>query len=260
MIPRYFPRKNRSFRQAINYVLREQVKHGFIIKHNLPGNSPAEWVQAFQANENQRRSKSRRKDAVRIRHIVLSWNGKDPVTNEAMADMTRHFMITYSPHAMYLAVAHAPDELHEHPHVHVIAGGTDIFGQALHLTNAKDRQLKVSAEAYQREHYPEYTHSRVEHGQGKKSRQREYWVKKRGKTLYKEKLSRTLDRVFSQSDSFADFLDGIEKAGLVPWRDKRNGKVVGITYQGRKHRFRTLGIGREKLRELERERSWDRGL
>ena len=255
MLPVFYPRKSRSYRQAITYVLREQVKHGFIIKHNLAGQNPDAWVASFQHNENNRRKKSQRKDAVRLRHIVLPWQSRDPVTNEAMKDMTRNFMMTYSPHAMYLAVAHEPDDKCNNPHVHIIVGGTDIFGRALHLQDTPFRELKQKTENYQREHYPEYIHSQVEHGQGK-NRSRDYWPKKRGRS-YKEKLKRELTDILERSQSFGDFVEQVEQAGHIIWRDRRNGKVVGLTYQGRNHRFRTLGIGKERLRELDRDREID---
>ncbi|MEL7534957.1 MAG: relaxase/mobilization nuclease domain-containing protein [Bacteroidota bacterium] len=252
MLIRYFPRKSRSYRQALVYVFREQAQLGFVIRHNLRGATLPEWVQSFQANEEQRQSKSRRKDAVRLRHIVLSWHADDPVTTEAMEDMTRFFMQTYNPHAVYLAVAHQPDAKVKQPHVHIIAGGTDIFGRAIHLPKAENRRLKKSAEAYQREHYPEYVHSQIEHGRGVKDRQREYWLKKRGKTLYKEKLASQLKDIFKQAVSLEDFQRRLAEADLPTYQ--RSGKVVGIIYRGRKHRFGTLGIRLDRLPELERNR------
>jgi hypothetical protein len=91
-----FHTPTRSYRQALNYVQREQINHRFVYKKNLPGDSINTWVQAFQANEDQRRTKSKRKDAVRLRHIVISWNGNDNVSNEAMRDMAKNFMDLYS--------------------------------------------------------------------------------------------------------------------------------------------------------------------
>ncbi|MEZ4850659.1 MAG: relaxase/mobilization nuclease domain-containing protein [Bacteroidia bacterium] len=264
MIIKFFTRQSRSYRQAINYVKREQVNFRFIDKKNLPGDSVDGWVQAFQMNEDQRHKKSRRKDAVRLRHIVISWNGQDNVSNEAMRDMSRQFMNLYNKDSLYLIVAHNPDEVHPNPHCHIICSGTDIWGKALDLNNSEFTQLKQKTEQYQRDHWPQYTHSRVEHGKGTRSREREYWLRKRGQVLHKDTLSQTLERILRQSGSFTDFVKGIEQTGLALWQDQRNGKVVGITFNGRNHRFRTLGISREQLRQLERspirERSFGRGL
>jgi hypothetical protein len=165
---------------------------------------------------------------------------------------------------VYLIVAHDPDDVHPHPHCHIVCSGTNIWGEALNLNNAEFKNLKQRAEAYQRDRWPEYKHSKVEHGKGSKSRQPEYWIKKRDRAVYKDTLARTLERILSDVKSFDDFVKRIEHAGLVPWRDRRTGKVVGITFSGKNHRFRTLGISRERLRELERdrtrERSYGRGL
>lgn len=256
MLPRYYPRHNKSYQQAISYVLREQVNHGFVITHNLNGETPQTWVRSFQENENKRRKKSERKNAVRLRHIVLPWSGNDTVTNEAMEDMTREFMRLYNPHAVYLAVAHEPDELHDHPHVHIIAGGTDRFGRAMHLINEADRILKQTSEAYQREHYPEYVHSQIEHGQKRKrgrSQGRDYWPKRHG-TSYKDTLGAVLQKAYREAISYQDFLDRINDAGLITYT--RRGNVVGIKYDNRKHRFRLFGITKDRLWELkEREQS-----
>ncbi|MEZ4849747.1 MAG: relaxase/mobilization nuclease domain-containing protein [Bacteroidia bacterium] len=255
MLPRFYPRKNRSFRQAINYVLREQVNHGFVITHNLDGNSPEEWHRAFQKNENSRRKQSERKNAVRLRHIVLPWSSKDEVTSEAMEDMTRQFMNLYNPHAVYLAVAHEPDQDHEHPHVHIIAGGTDKFGRAMHLTNKDLLELKQKAEAYQREQYPQYVHSQIEHGKNDRSRSksRDYWPKKRGES-YKEKLQNLLEKSLNKANSEKEFLEILGSIRLTPYY--RRGKASGVIFQNRKHRFSSLGISREMIMALEQERSF----
>ncbi|MEO0331753.1 MAG: hypothetical protein AAF223_08720, partial [Bacteroidota bacterium] len=60
MLIRYFPRKSRSYRQALAYVMREQSQQGFVITHNLTGATMPEWVRCFQANEEGRRRRRQR--------------------------------------------------------------------------------------------------------------------------------------------------------------------------------------------------------
>lgn len=249
MIPKFLQRKSRSFRQLIQYVLREQATPIVLIRHNIEGDTPEAWVRAFQQNEDDRKRK--RKNNVKVLHIVLSWHGNDDLSTNAMRDMCKHFMMQYNPHAMYIAIAHIPDQEQKHPHVHIIAGGVDRFGRSMRLSKKAFRELKQEAERYQRERYPELIHSEVEHGKSRTARQKEYELplrRKWNKSKLENHVKEILQQAFQAAQSLDDFYDRIQAAGLTTYT--RGGKIVGVWNGKYKFRFRLFGLKEEQLREL----------
>ena len=269
MIIKSKTRKNRSFRQAINYVLREDAHPLFILTHNLKGDSPDQWVASFQKNENGRRRK--RKNAVKVIHLILSWHqhDQDYLDEAAMKTMTRQIMESYNPHAVYLAVAHPAEknpsqdkeqeyelfedeEISTGPHVHIIAAGVSRFGSSLRLSKAQFRNLKIQAQQFQERHYPELVYSVIDHTNQSKSRQteREYWLKRRGKEpTEKEKIQTVLKQAYDAAHSIDEFFNNIRKAGLTPY--SRGGKITGVRLGKRKYRLRLFGYTQERLQEIQ---------
>ena len=254
MIVKSKTRKNTSFWQAIQYVLREDAHPLFTMTHNLDGDSPESWTASFFSIEGRRRRK--RKNAVKVMHIILSWHAKDSenLTEHAMKAMTREFMQLYNPHSAYVAVAHAPDsETSSGPHVHIIASGVDRFGRSIRLSTKQFQAVKVQAQQFQEKHYPELTHSINDHSRPGRNRvpEREYWLKRQGKQLHKEHLAELLKTTFEQAHSYQDFIDRVQSQGLKTY--DRGGRTIGLLFEGRKYRFTRFGYTRERLQKLDRQ-------
>lgn len=277
MIIKSKTRKNRSFKQAINYVLREEAQPLFVLTHNVEGTTPGSWLKSFQQNEEERRRN--RKNTVKIIHIILSWHQRDTekLTQDAMKEMSRQFMENYNPHAVYIAVGHPSErkvnresdpnyavyedtEISSGSHVHLIIGGVDRFGRSLRLSKAQFQKVKQDAEDFQQERYPELKHSQINHEKLSHDRQTEaeYWLKRRsGKPTQKEQIQAILEQAYESAQSQEDFFGNIRVAGLETYT--RGGKITGIRYGKYKHRLKYFGYTQERIKVLdERERMMSR--
>lgn len=234
MIIKSHTRKNQSFRQLLEYMFKglPDQESPLIITHNLTGHTLNDWVAEFEENESHRKRKA--KNQVFVAHEILSWHNQDRnnLTKEMIEDMTREYIRQRNPNGLYVAVAH----FHQaHPHVHICASGIEYkTGTSMRLSKAEFRAMKMMVEDYQVQRYPELSHSRIVHGQGKRYNNREYYVKHR----HKQDLIDLLDSI--EADSLFQWCDTAESRGAIPYY--RRGKLTGVKFQGRKYRFRTLGI------------------
>lgn len=250
MIVKVKGRKRGSWRQLITYVLHdtERVPDSRVILHNLPDGSIDDWVGWFKHNETFR--ENRRRNSVKLTHEILSFHpkDKDQLTLEKLEDIAREYIERRGPRGVYLGAIHLAKD---HYHIHFCVSGVEYrSGQAMRLSKQEMKTLKQGLQDYQRERYPELVHSLAKHGRrGLNLSDREYrWQQKEGKLSTKQRLHLVLTSAYEAAKDIDDFLGELAEQGLAVYL--RRGKPTGVEYEGRRYRFRTLGISKEQFERL----------
>ncbi len=255
MIVKIKTRKTPSYRQILEYLLKNKEERSFLLKHNLKGNSIPEWEKQFKANETYRKFK--RKDSVLLYHEIISFH-KDDVKNispEKLEDLTREYIKLRNPNGIFLAVMHTDKE---HHHIHLCTSALEFRnGNSLRMSKEKFAELKKQIQNYQREKYPELSNSIVAHGKTEKKElalsDTEYQIKRRtGRASEKERLVGILKTCYKKADCKESFFELLKECGLKIY--SRGGKVSGVWFANRKFRFNRIGFGEERMDELEKVR------
>ncbi|TND10172.1 MAG: hypothetical protein FD123_420 [Bacteroidetes bacterium] len=246
MIVKVKSHKNKSYRKLLEYMLHDKDRlsgkgRGFLVTHNLKGNKIDEWVAQLAENETRRLRK--RKDSVILTHEILSWHRDDArqITSEKMEEMVREYIRLRNPGGMYLAVPHYDKE---HYHVHILVSGIEYkTGKAMRMSRAEFSDLKKNIQAYQQEQFPELSHSVVDHGKKRKARisEKEYQAGKRtGKMTKREEVRQFVESCYMHASSQEDFLERLQVCKLPVY--ERGGRITGVVVNGKKYRFKKLGI------------------
>lgn len=138
----------------------------FIIRHNLRSRTSIMGLAAeFSANESYRIRK--RKDSVRIFHTIISFSNQDReyVTDEVLRGTAKQFIKLRAQNCLVLGTCHRNTES---IHLHLLVSGTYLSGRSARLSKEKFHSLKIKLNKYQRQAFPELSHSLPEHGKGRR--------------------------------------------------------------------------------------------
>lgn len=229
------------------------------IFHNIAGSTLDDAVDALRECHEARSFK--RKGAVCMHHEFISIHAEDHPSIPELEDLTYKWIELRSNGQDVVCFARA--HLHTKAiHVHFAFSGTDLHGKALRLEKDQFLELRLAHEAYQLETYPHLSRSVVYHGKERqrsaiqadrnKRGQRDFARQKReakqGKVAksYKEHLSEVLAEAFKTTADIERRL-ALEKIAFY----RRGHRLAGVIYQGKKFRFRSLGIDASPLQHLE---------
>lgn len=266
-------RKRPSFLQLLQYVTREGRAAGEPLLHNLStdGRDLLRLNRAFLANY---RYCPPRRNGVALYHEVLSLSAEDAdkATPEILRDLGEAYLALRAPQALAYGVVHFDDN----PHLHLIISG-NLRGRdkKLRLSRREFAAVKRELEAYQRERYPELTHSLVfpEQAPAGKEPQRSLAEQEQARreqrqgrrsSTRKQRLQSQVLAALEGAGSLPVFAEGLRQQDL--WLYERNGRPAGIFSEGRKYRFRTLGVqeafeqARERWGELQERRQGLRAI
>ncbi|HNU34412.1 MAG TPA: relaxase/mobilization nuclease domain-containing protein [Bacteroidia bacterium] len=249
--------KSAGFKKLLNYMLFDKDRlfddkgKSFVVSHNLNGKSIDSWVRQFTLNESFRKIK--RIDSTILTHEILSWHAKDAseITLDKLKAMTHEYIRLRNFNGMFLAIPHFDKE---HYHVHICASGLEFrTGKSLRLSRNEFTKLKKDIQLFQQQHFPELSHSVVEHGKLKPERMtdKEFQYKLRsGRDSKREMLSAILKTCYKKAISRETFFELLKDCNAVPYT--RGGVVKGVTFEGLKFRFERGGFGERWLEWLEK--------
>lgn len=254
-----------AVRGLLAYALNEKKRlfdkegRSFVVTHNLKGQSIDEWVQEYKVNETYRTH--RRKTNIFLTQEIISFHKDDAkrITLTKLKTIAREYIRRRNPNGIYVAVPHFDKE---HWHIHIIVAAIEYrSGKSLRMSRDEFRELKQGIQAYQIEKYPELTRSVVRHGRNKKARttDKEYQYKLRtGKQTKREEVFELVKSCSHGTPTQEEFFARLKECKLHTY--VRGGKVYGVTYDGRKYRFKTIGISLEQIGQPEQTRVRERGL
>ena len=241
----YMDKEQKLAEEQLDYQTRNKSLEETSIKHLLKGNRASEWVEQFEKNQQGRKYK--RSDMVLFYHEIISFSPKDTelITDEMLHDISRQYIRIRSPYAPAVATIH-----HDVDHLHVhfcIAGCQYKTGLANRLSKTEFAQVKKEMQEYQQTKYPQLTNSIVEHGKGLETiKQLEFQSGER-KLGKRAMVKAQVEAVFAQSNDYNQLLASLEQAGMPTY--VRGGRVYGVAVEGKKYRFKTLGLI-ERFEEL----------
>ncbi|HEX2901327.1 MAG TPA: relaxase/mobilization nuclease domain-containing protein [Bacteroidia bacterium] len=230
---------------------------------NIPGSTPEAAIASLERCSESRNAK--RKDAVSMHHEFLSFHAEDRPSIKAMEDLAYRWIELRSKGRD--AVCFARAHLHSKAlHVHFAFSGTDLQGKALSLNNDEFLEIRRQHERYQVEVYPELTRSIVyidkeklkmlpaKEADQKKRDQREFSRKKRtgNEKSHKDQCHDQVLESLVSSQTFSEFEKAVQAKGLGLYR--KGSRLEGITFKGKKYRFRSLGLDISALRSIEQRR------
>ena len=213
--------------------------------------------------ENARPIRNQPKAGVVLYHEILAIAAADreKVTEEMLVDLTREYLRQRAPNALAYAKAQFNTDS---PHVHILISGNLIeSAKKLRLERGQFEQVKRNLEAYQREKYPQLTHSIVHGPQRSKSadqlrqtdgeHERARRLKKadRAEPSQKGEARERLKACLDEARSEQHLTELLTASQLAPYV---RGKTPGVTdtQTGRKYRLNTLGLEREGQETVKR--------
>lgn len=251
MFVKILSRKNPSYRQLVEYILKDRKPTKSakdIIKHNIKGTTLEAIVKEFEKNETFRTFK--RSDQIALYHeiISLSSNEEHYIPDEVMMDLCRKYLDLRGVKGMYLAALHRDTE---HCHAHVMSSALEYAtGKAHRISRSALQDIKILLQDYHLQKYPEITESFCDHSKGRNyAKNKEYHRRhKEERTKLKESVQQQVQYLFKQSKSFDEFLVLLRENGLHHY--ERGGIATGLMVEETKIRFSRLGIPKEEIEQL----------
>ena len=251
-----------NFAEKIVYIDSDKGRsvniEAFTICQNIRDRSLEGTIKAFQNNDTYRR---RVKNGVVMYHDIISFKYEDSkhLDQNILRDLTQKYINDRARHAVVYAKPHVHNK---NIHVHILISGTEYRSKkTLRLDNKRFMKVRRDLEKYQLEHYPDLKYS-VVYGKEKdkmkqKDRdqntrvQKEFELKKRGKITDKKKLQEVLLQCYKEAKDKEDFYKLLEKGQVQTYTRGKNIEPYGVTLNNRNYRFKTLGVDKEKITELE---------
>lgn len=239
--------------------------------HNLSrGIDKESIVQEFEENAKylRKRSSLGRKKTVKYHEILGFSKESTPfLTQEKLKKLALEYIRLRDPEGASIALCVPHIERDKHIHLHLLFSSNHVGSEKasdMRMDNSTYYRIRKEMERYMLRQYPELHHSVVylkeneindllppEYRQAKsiKSNSR----KEFGKQTKKQYVASEVQSVLDKSTSTQSLIEGLKKLdGYDTYT--RNGKLTGVIFDGKKYRFKTLGIQLlpENLKVLER--------
>lgn len=247
-ILRYILSENKS---AKNHDGKNNVintKDTFLIKHNIRSRTVKGFLKEFNENESYRLV--RRKDSVKAFHTIISFgkNDKHLISDKLLKDIGKQFIQERGLNNLYVGTKH---EDKDHTHLHICSSGTQLNGRSARISKQKFRSIILSLDRYQRAKYPFLIHSLPDHQKAKQATKDALVSTIKAKRQFnKAALLESLEKVYDQSNSKAEFLSQIKAQGHELYL--RGGKLQGLLFEGKvKYRFSRLGFDHDRFEALD---------
>ncbi|OFX27007.1 MAG: hypothetical protein A2033_16055 [Bacteroidetes bacterium GWA2_31_9] len=244
----------------INNGMEQSDENTITIYHNVPNPSYDGTIRALNENSKYRKL---RKGSVIFYHEILSFAKESTpfLSSDVLEDITRKYISLRAENAICYAKPHFDKE---HIHMHICISANEYrSGKVLNMNNKEYERVRRNIEQYQLEQYPElkdsvvYLNKPEKHKQNaidkdkNRRKENEYQLKAHtDKPTNKEIITARIMDLFRQSTNEAEFFDLILQQADIELYSYR-GKTKGVIYGGKKFRFGTIGIDKEKLMELE---------
>lgn len=246
ILPRHSAGAIQSLLRYIQNHAKSQDGQTHLILQNVRSKDVGEQTTEFLKNEAYR--KVFRKDAVFVRHEILSFSPKnsDSITLDILQNIGREYIRLRGEKALIVGAIH--NEGKDHFHIHFAVSGLEVVtGRSTHVPRPKLNEIKLKLQSYYLVKYPELTESAVRHGLGREyNSQKEYQMSLRTKRNSKrEEIIRTVRTCLDESKTQNEFLERLRDAGLPHY--ERKGVPQGIISQSLKFRFSRLSISLKNL-------------
>lgn len=246
-----------AIKKLIRYVFeKNKLKDTFynrepvVMKKFLQTYDKDKWAAQLKSNDDRRTFDHKRRTVLRHEVIAFAPEDNKQLTREKLQDFIKFYFKHRSPRSMILAGVHYEKSVHIH-FVHTAVG---IDAKSTRVSRDDFKNFKIAFQEFQKQKYPELSHSLVEHSRSKTlrlklSQKEQYMIQKRGVISEKAQLSKIVSELASKCQSLGELADKLQNVGLKPYY--RYGKLTGIwVSEKRKLRLTTLGIGNTHLKQM----------
>jgi len=231
--------------KMIDHISKRQA---VVAKRHIRGYETNRWVDAFKRNDDNRTFTH--KNRVVLRHEVVSFSPEDNhrITPEILQNIGKWYLKNRS-QSLGVCAAHYEESIH----LHFIISAVGINGKSTRITRQEFKAFKIRLQEFQKEKYPELSHSIVNHSKKKALKleltQKELHMRKsRGVLSEKEKTSLLVKRIAKRCKSLEELAKKIREEQLQPYY--RSGMLKGLWLGNRKLRLTTLGVDKSHLKVL----------
>lgn len=230
-----------SYSRLINY-LTSPPDHSILRTWYLKGDV-AQWVSQFKRDEKLRRHPKQLGRSNVLIHDILSFSSKSTphLNEEKMKALSEEYIRLKGTQAQAVAVLHRSEA---HQHVHILSNSVcHDTGLANRNTKSHYASIKQDLEIFQKGRFPELADSICEHGKGQSFDRNPHFVQ-----AHKDEIARVLQESLAES-SLPKVEARLAESNYTLY--SRGQFPSGVTTpDGRKFRFRRLGIDRNQIIEL----------
>lgn len=242
-------RKTGDFLQLLTYINKGKERENHAIFHNLRTDPDDINIIAQEFSENARYS-PQRKNGVICYHEILSFSGENFGKNspEILEDLAREYLQLRAPDALGYAKLHRDTD---HPHIHFCISGNQIKQKVKNrLSRAEFGKVKIRLSQYVKAKYPELARQEILFSPASKKKQKarsdKTLTRQPGQTI-KAELSQKILGIFAMSKNKTEARSRLSDSGIEIYQ-RGQSALYGVTYEGKKYRFSTLGI-KEKVKD-----------
>lgn len=262
MIVKALSHKNSSasgIRRLVRYVCDQDKmqdkyfgRQSLTVKKYLQSYNQERWIQSFKTNDDNRSFNHAKR--VVLRHEIISFS---PQSNPLISRETLHAFAKYYLENRMLKPTMGFGVVHydEAPHIHFVLAGVALDGLATRISRQQFKDFKIKLQNFQKERFPELSHSIVDHAKPKTLKlelsHQEQRMKDKRKVSDKELLSQKVMQLTKGCVSLDELEAKLIDQSLRPYY--RRGILTGVWLGNRKFRLSTLGVGKEHLKEMTRE-------
>ena len=248
-----------SIRRLIQYVSDPQKmqdryfgRKPLTVKKYFRSYDTEKWVQAFKENDDNRTFNHAKR--IVLRHEIISFapQSNPLISRDILQALAKYYLAhRMTKPTMGFAVVHYDQA----PHIHFIIAGVALDGTATRISRQEFKGFKIQLQNFQKERFPELSHSIVNHNKSKtlqlKLTHQEQRMKDKGKVSDKELLSQKVIQLAKGCKSLEELEVKLQEQSLRPYH--RRGILTGVWLGNKKFRLTTLGIGKKHLQEMTRE-------
>jgi hypothetical protein len=242
MIIKSMSRKSKSFSQLYDYLTRDTSSFSFSRNTYSSPKNKKDFINEFYANAQHIRDA---RGKVYMYHEVLSIeenNLSKERQKEILLDMAEKYLFQRADEHLAFGVVH---EEKNNMHLHLMISANEIEGdKRMRLSKAEFKQIQQRLENYKNQKYKELKQSFMYQNKKdiSKKKQDEQELKNRGKKSIKEVLKESLRDTFLKAQSQSSLENSLNSNGYTLYK---RGNTVGIIYNNKKYRLKTLGLETE---------------
>lgn len=134
-----------------------------IVKQYIRGYDTQKWTDSFKQNDDQRNYDHVKRTV--LRHEIISFSPESTpfLTSDTLKSFAKYYLKHRSPRSLGVSTVHFDCAIH----LHFIISSVDIDGHSTRISVKEFKAFKIQLQQYQQQHYPELSHSIVNHGKKK---------------------------------------------------------------------------------------------
>jgi hypothetical protein len=166
----------------------------FVVRHNVRGNTIEAYTKEFETNEDNRMHK--RKNQPSVYHTILSWHKADAkfLDDAKLRILSKEFINQRGVDNLFVFSLHQD---RQHLHLHCCVSATNMLGKSSSMSKQAFLQLKINMDKFQKDKFPELSHSLPQHG--KKWEEQKVFAKMQKELKKLEALRASTDREIEYS-------------------------------------------------------------